>query len=160
VLYPHPALATAASPRPVDANMRGIGERLLVAARTAKAYGLAAAHIGEPAPVIVINMATAATPAYRLFFNPELVASAVETASGAEASVSLPGIEVSIDRPIWVEIAFDDAEGRRDRLQLEGFVARCALHEVEQMQGRFFLANPSRVKRDMVLRKFAKRRAG
>jgi peptide deformylase len=140
--------------------LREIGERLLVAARAAGAHGLAAAHIGEPAPVIVLNMAPGAVSAYRVFFNPEVVASANETEGGTEASVSLPGIEVTIDRPVWAEIAFDEADGQRARLRLDGFVARCALHEIEQMHGRFFLANLSRVKRDMALRRFAKRRAG
>ena len=161
VLYPHAALATPAPPAPVDAALRAVGERLLAAAETAAAYGLAAAHIGEPAPVIVLNLTADHPPAsYLLLFNPSIVAVATETAPGKEASVSLPGAEVEIDRPVWAEIGYEDETGAARTMRLEGFVARCALHEIEQMNGRFFLANLSRLKRDMALKKSQKRRQG
>ena len=161
VLHPHAALASAAAAAPVDARLLAVGERLLAAATEARAHGLAAAHIGEVAPVIVINMAPdQIEPAYQLLYNPRVVDAAEETAAGGEASVSLPGVEVEIERPVWAEIAYEDAAGVARTERLEGFVVRCALHEIEQMNGRFFLANLSRLKRDMALKKYAKRRQG
>src|SRR6185437_6194492 len=105
------------------------------------------------APVIVLNMAPeAAEPSYELFFNPRVLAVSDETEKGREASVSLPGV--------GAEIAFDDASGTARTERLSGFVARCALREIEQMSGRFFLANLSRLKREMVLKKAGKHRPG
>ena len=86
-----------------------------------------------------------------------MVTEGVERQFGGEASVSLPGVEVDIERAAWADIAFDDAEGQRHEERVEGFVARCALHEIEQMNGRFFLMNLSRLKRDMLLKKLRKR---
>lgn len=162
VTYPDPVLQAKAASRPVDVSLAAIGSRLVEAAVGAKAYGLAAAHIGEAAPVIVLNVTPEAPRAtYRLFFNPAVVACADELESGAEASVSLPGVEVAVDRPVWTEIAFDDETGAPHRERLEGFVARCALHEIDQVEGVFFLERVSRLKREMVLKKFHKRqRAG
>jgi peptide deformylase len=161
VLYPHPALATKASPAVVDARLIGVGERLRTAAATAKAYGLAAAHIGEIEPIVVLNVAPGEPdPNYVLYFNPRVTAASAETEAGREASVSLPGVEVEIVRPVWAEIAFDDIAGTAHTQRFEGFVARCALHEIEQMEGRYFLSNLSRLKRDMALKKAAKRRPG
>lgn len=135
------------------------GDRLLAAAREAQAYGLAAAHLGENEPLVVMSMASdSAQRDYRLLFNPEIVAVAEETASGPEGSVSMPGIEVAVQRPVWAEIAYDDADGIRQRERLEGFVARVALHEIEQVNGIFFLSGVSRLKRDAALRKFDKSR--
>lgn len=135
------------------------GERLLAAAKEAQAYGLAAAHLGENEPLVVMSMASdPAQRDYRLLFNPEIVAVAEETASGPEGSVSMPGIEVAVQRPVWAEIAYDDADGIRQRERLEGFVARVALHEIEQVDGIFFLSRVSRLKRDAALRKFDKSR--
>lgn len=160
VLYPHSVLAAKAERAAVDAALLSIGERLLQAAAEAKAYGLAGAHIGEVAPVIVLNVAPeAADPTYRLYFNPRIVVVAAETAAGTEGSVSLPGVQVEIARPVWAEIAYEDETGSAHTERLSGFLARCALHEIEQMNGRFFLANLSRLKREMVLKQAAKRRA-
>jgi peptide deformylase len=148
-------------PAVVDARLVAIGERLREAATTGKAYGLAAAHIGEIHPIIVLNIAPdQPDPNYVLYFNPRVLEVAPETEAGREASVSLPGVEVEIVRPVWAEIAFDDIAGTAQTQRFEGFVARCALHEIEQMEGRYFLSNLSRLKRDMALKKAAKRRPG
>lgn len=158
VLYPDPRLVRAARPRPPDDALRATADRLLAAATELAAYGLAAAHLGEVEPVVVVSLA--ADPAqrdYRLLFNPAIVAVAAQSELGTEGSVSLPGAEVQVQRPVWAEIAFVDARGAAQTLRLEGWPARIALHEIEQMQGRFFLECVSRLKRDMVLRKWRKR---
>jgi peptide deformylase len=161
ILYPDRRLATPAAQAPVDEAMRATGERLRAAAAEAQAYGLAAAHIGEVAPIILLNLnAGTVTRDDGLFFNPVITAVAAETASGREASVSLPGVEVEIARPVWADLRYQDALGADAQMRLEGFLARCALHEVDQMNGIFFLSHLSRVKRDMVLRKYEKARRG
>jgi peptide deformylase len=160
VHYPHPALATPAVPRAVDDAMREIGRRLLEGAVAAHAYGLAAAHIGEAAPVIVLSVTPEAAASYELFYNPVVLEQASDLEAGREASVSLPGVEVEIARPVWAEIGFDTEEGNPAQRRFEGFLARCALHEIEQMNGRFFLANLSRLKREMALKKAAKWHSG
>lgn len=137
--------------------MRATGERLLAAAVDAKAYGLAAAHIGEVAPVIVVTAAENPEPTdYGLLFNPRIVAVAETTEKGEEGSVSLPGARVEIDRPVWADIAFMDAQGVAQTRRFGGFAARVVLHEIEQMQGVFFLDRLSRLRRDMALKRARK----
>lgn len=162
VLFPHPALEARAAPRAVDAELVAIGERLAQAAMEARAYGLAGAHIGEVAPVVVLNVASPAEKAdYRLFYNPAVIGVADEVEAGVEGSVSLPGIEVAVERPVWAEITYQDADGVVRSERFEGFAARCALHEIDQVDGVFFLDRISRLKREMALKKFHKRqRAG
>lgn len=159
VTFPHAALTRKALARPVDAAMLAAGAELLEAARQANAYGLAAAHLGHDEPLVVISIATDTTQRdYRILYNPEVIRTASETATGAEGSVSLPGIEVPVERAIWAEIAYDTDAGRRETARFEGFVARVALHEIDQMNGVFFLNRVSRLKRDTALRKFEKSR--
>jgi peptide deformylase len=159
VSYPHPTLAAKAEPAPVDARLTAIGARLCAAAIEARAYGLAAAHIGEAAPVIVLNTTPEGPePSYAVYYNPQIFAVSPDSEAGREASVSLPGVEAEIVRPTWVDIGFQDASGQHRVERLEGFLARCAVHEIEQMNGRFFLLNLSRLKRDMVLKKARKAR--
>jgi peptide deformylase len=93
-----------------------------------------------------------------LLYNPRVVA-AEETAAGEEGSVSLPGARVSIDRPVWADIAWMDETGAAHAERFTGFLARVAIHEIEQMQGIFFLDRLSRLKREMALKK-ARKHAG
>ena len=135
--------------------MIAVGKRLAEAARTERAYGLAAAHIGEVLPLVVISASGDARD-YLVLYNPRVAAVAPETERGEEASVSLPGIRVEIERPVWAEIAFMAGGGAPQTRRFEGFAARVALHEIEQTQGIFFLDKISRLKRDMVLKKARK----
>jgi peptide deformylase len=157
VRYPHAALSRASPPRPVDAQMLDAGSRLLAAAQEVQAYGLAAAHLGLDEPVVVFSNAPASAPRnYNTLFNPLITLLADETAIAMEGSVSLPGIEVPMARAVWVEIAYDDAHGRRHTDRFEGFAARVAQHEIDQMNGVFFLQRLSRLKREMALRRWKK----
>lgn len=159
VTYPHAALSRKAETRPVDAAMLAAGEKLRDAARSAQAYGLAAAHLGLDQPLVVISVASDATERdYRLLYNPEVILASPETGFGPEGSVSLPGIEVPVERANWVEVAYDNADGIRETARFEGFVARVAQHEIDQMNGVFFLSRVSRIRRDTALRKFDKSR--
>ena len=93
---------------------------------------------------------------YLLLFNPKVTAVATETEPGEEGSVSLPGVRVMIDRPVWAEVSYLDAEGSPKTARFERFAARVALHEIEQMNGVFFLQKVSRLKRDMALKRARK----
>ncbi len=93
---------------------------------------------------------------YLLLFNPVVTAVAPETEAGEEGSVSLPGVRVSIERPVWAEVSFMDREEKPQTARFERFAARVALHEIEQMNGVFFLHKLSRLKREMVLKKAKK----
>lgn len=156
-IWPHELLTRPAQPRPIDASLLAVGNILREAAAGVEAYGLAAAHIGLVEPVVVISVSEDKQARdYLLLYNPKIVATADETLVGAEGSVSMPGIEVPIARPIWADIYYDDADGVRRSVRVDGFVARVALHEIEQMTGVFFLSRLSRIKRDTAIRKFQK----
>ena len=158
VIYPDPRLGQRATARPVESSLLAIGDRLHRAAEAAQAFGLAAVHIGAVAPVVVISLATDPRKRqYRVLYNPEITAVSEETATGTEGSVSMHGIEIEVVRPVWAEVAFDDAGGTRHVLRLEGLPARIAQHEIDQMNGIFFLDRVSRLKRDMALKKWKKR---
>lgn len=156
-IWPNALLTRPAQPRPIDASLLSVGNILREAAAGVEAYGLAAAHIGLVEPVVVISVSAAQQARdYLLLYNPKVVATADETVVGAEGSVSMPGIEVPIARPIWADIDYDDADSVRRSVRVDGFVARVALHEIEQMTGVFVLSRLSRIKRDTAIRKFQK----
>lgn len=158
VTWPDPRLSRKAEPRPVDDGLRAIGNRLLEATRAANAYGLASVHIGAVAPVVVISADEDPDRRdYLVLYNSEVVATDGPAIAGPEGSVAMPGVEVQIVRPYAAEIAWDDEAGARQQRRFEGLPARIAQHEIEQMNGVFFLERLSRLKRDMVLKKWQKR---
>ncbi len=155
--YPDPHLTRAAALRPVDSSMRHIGEALCAAAAEVQAYGLAAVHLGEVEPLIVVSVAPdRSSRDYRVLFNPRIIKKSDQRETALEGSVSMPGVEVLIDRANSIELIYDDAEGVRHALHLEGFAARIAQHEIDQMNGIFFIDRLSRLKRDMAIRRYNK----
>lgn len=157
--YPDPLFHKKAEPRAVDDGLRAIGTRLLAATEAAKAYGLAAIHIGALAPVAVISVAEdPAQRDYRVLYNPVIRSTSGALVAGPEGSVSLPGVEVEISRPEMAVIGFDESEGLSQELTLTGWPVRIALHEIEQVNGIYFLSHLSRLKREMALKKARKLR--
>ena len=158
VRYPDARLGRRAEPRQVDLNLVAIGTRLLEAASAAEAYGLAAVHIGVVAPVVVISVDPDPRKRdYRTLYNPEIVKLGPHAAAGPEGSVAMPGVQVEIVRSTEVEVAFDDASRVRSVLALSGLPARIAQHEIDQVNGVFFIERLSRLKRDLLLKKWRKR---
>ena len=157
VLWPDQRLTRKAEPRPVDEALRAIGERLRAAADAAGAYGLAAVHIGAVAPVAVIS--TAADPDkrdYLVLFNPEILSLDGDGVEAPEGSVSMPGLQAQVCGPTGPN-RLRRRDGSGTRSDLEGLPARIAQHEIDQVNGVFFLDRLSRLKRDMVIKKWRKR---
>ena len=105
----------------------------------------------------VISLAEdAAKRDYLVLYNPEILALAGEPAEGPEGSVSMPGLQVPVMRPARARIAYDDESGTRQERELEGLPARIAQHEIDQVNGVFFLERLSRLKRDMAVKRWKK----
>ncbi|MCY1559230.1 Peptide deformylase [compost metagenome] len=59
-------------------------------------------------------------------------------------------------RPDRARIAFHDEAGHPATLELSGFAARVAQHEIDQVNGVFFLDRVSRLKRDAAIKRYTK----
>ncbi|MBB4050670.1 peptide deformylase [Devosia subaequoris] len=156
ILFPDERLQAAAARAPVDAALLEIGEKLQHAAREAMAYGLAAVHIGVVAPVAVVSIVPPPGRDYRVLFNPWIIELGGDPVPGKEGSVSMPDIEVEISRPSVARIGFEDETGATVELELNGFPARVAQHEIDQVNGVFFLNRLSRLKREAAIKRYAK----
>lgn len=141
----------------MDESLRAIGARLLAAAQASLAYGLAGVHIGAVAPVAVISLVDdEAKRDYLVIYNPEVLALSGESVEGKEGSVSMSGLQVPVSRPGKARIAYDDEDGARHELDLESLPARIAQHEIDQVNGIFFLEHISRLKREMAIKRWKK----
>ncbi len=159
ILWPDPRLRQPCTPvETFDEGLRALAEDLTASLDAAMAAGLTAAHIGEPCRLVVLRPEPGG-PA-TVYCNPELVEAAPERVDGREGSVSMPGVADDVERAAWVRVRFQDLDGVEQEERAEGFRAACLQHEIDQLDGLFWIERLSRLKRERVLKRYAKLRRG
>ncbi|MBM2577221.1 peptide deformylase [Jannaschia sp. Os4] len=139
-LHPDPVLRAACAPFAGDATP--LARAMLDAMYAAPGRGLAAPQVGEAVRLFVMDATWKdGLPDPRVFVNPEVTWTAPETAVVEEACLSIPGRPRRVRRPVACRLAFDGPEGRREET-FEGGAARCALHEMDHLDGILILDHP------------------
>ncbi|MCJ7997908.1 peptide deformylase [Rhizobium cremeum] len=157
VRFPDPRLKTPCRPVTVfDPALRQLADDLYETMKAAPGVGITAAHIGEPLRLVVLELPELG--GRRDYANPEILSSSPETMEHEEGSVSMPGAIETVIRPRSVEICYDDLDGSKRTERLEGFPAICMQHEIDQLDGIFWLQRLSRLKRERLVRKWEKGR--
>ncbi|MBB4478229.1 peptide deformylase [Rhizobium etli] len=153
--YPHQGLKTVCAPvTAFDASLAALADDLLATMRAAPGVGITAAHIGVFLRVTVLELDRA--DGVRLYVNPEITWRSQETMIHAEGSVSMPGATDEVTRPRAIRFRYQDADGKMHEETAEGFLAICIQHEVDQLDGIFWLQRLSRLKRDRLVKKWEK----
>ena len=88
--------------------------------------------------------------------NPEIISRSDELAVLEEGCLSIPDQTAEVERPASVEVKYTDIAGGEQRLTCEGLLAACVQHEVDHLDGMLFIDHISRLKRDMIVRRFMK----
>jgi peptide deformylase len=123
----------------------------------APGIGLAAIQVGEPLRMLVIDLAKEGEePAPQIFINPEIVASGDERSVYEEGCLSIPDYYAEVERPATVRVKYLDRDGKRQEVDAEGLLATCLQHEIDHLNGVLFIDHISKLKRDMVVKKFKK----
>lgn len=154
VMYPDPCLKAPALPvTAFDAALRDLATDLTDTMRAAPGIGITGPHIGVLQRVVVLELEPGAVGVY---VNPVLAFASTDLFRHAEGSVSMPGVTEEIERPARVRITYQDLDGRPCEEETEGLRAICHQHEIDQLDGIFWLHRLSRLKRDRVVRKYEK----
>ena len=152
VKYPDARLRMVAAPVTVfDDALRQLADDLLETMRAAPGIGITAPHIGELSRVVVLEL-TAGT--VRVYVNPSIEWASDETAKHDEGSVSMPGAIEEIERPARVRVSYQDLAGARFTEEADGLLAVCHQHEIDQLDGIFWLHRLSRLKRERVVKRY------
>lgn len=155
IRYPDPRLARPAQPVTVfDATLRELADDLLATMHAAPGIGITAPHIGIPLRVVVLDLG--AGDGARTYVNLELVWASPETIMHPEGSVSMPGVRDDIRRHARVRISYQDIEGRVHTEESDGLRAVCHQHEIDQLNGLFWIQRLSRLKRERLIKRFEK----
>ena len=153
VRYPDPRLTLPAQPVTMfDAALRQLADDLLATMRAAPGIGITAPHIGIPLRVVVLDLGDGA----RTYVNPEIVRASSETILHQEGSVSMPGVNDDIRRHQRVRISYRDLDGNEQTEEASGLRAVCHQHEIDQLNGTFWIERLSRLKRERLIKRFEK----
>ncbi len=124
-------------------ELRAFADEMIKTMYAAKGVGLAAPQIGESMRLAVIAKKTSDRyadallnlPEDLVLINPRILEKSVETDLLDEGCLSLPGITVSVERPLWIKVRAADFSNRAYELEARGFFARVIQHEVDHLDG-------------------------
>ncbi|MFG1416971.1 peptide deformylase [Xanthobacter sp. V0B-10] len=159
VPFPDPRLrAVAEQVQVFDDALRRLAEDLLDTMRAAPGIGITAPHIGVALRVVVLELS--AEDGVRTYVNPRLLWASPETIRHQEGSVSMPGATEEVERHARVRVAYQDLDGAAREEEADGLLAICHQHEIDQLDGIFWLQRLSRLKRERLIRRYGKQQRG
>ena len=158
VLLPDPILRETSKPvERVDDQLRKFADDMLDTMYDAPGIGLAAIQIGEPLRMLVIDVADKdEEPSPLVVINPEIVTRSSALNVHEEGCLSIPDYYAEVERPARVTVNFLDRDGKAQTIDADGLLATCLQHEIDHLNGVLFIDYLSKLKRDMVVRKFKK----
>jgi peptide deformylase len=141
----------------VDDDLRRLADDMLETMYDAPGVGLAAVQVGIPRRLIVVDASAKEEERHPLvLINPEILALGAEMRLHEEGCLSIPDVRVEIERPGSLRVRFLDREGKPRELEAEGLLATAIQHEIDHLNGRLIIDFLSRLKRDIIVRKFKK----
>mgnify|MGYP003629942175 FL=1 len=156
--YPDARLSQPAEPvTSFDPALRQLADDLLQAMRAAPGVGITAPHIGVPQRLVVLELPDEKP---RTYVNPQILSASQQTARHTEGSVSMPGATEEVERPATIRLRYQDLDGAVHEEDADGFHAVCMQHEIDQLDGIFWLKRLSRLKRERLIRRWQKQSAG
>jgi peptide deformylase len=112
--------------------------------------GLAATQIGRLSRLLVYSV-QGESPAIALV-NPELEWSSKDVEEAEEGCLSLPRVQVDVERPIHVRVRARDEHGDPITIEASGLEARVIQHEMDHLDGVLILDRTSREQRKEAMR--------
>jgi len=138
----------------IDDEIRTLARDLTETMHAAPGIGITGPHIGVLRRLAVIQLEDAAEP--YILVNPEIAWSSPETIRHVEGSVSMPGVTDELERSSRVRVRYTTLDGEEREEDAEGLMAVCLQHEIDQLDGIFWIDRLSRLKRDRLIKKFDK----
>lgn len=154
VRFPDPRLRRVAEPVVCfDADLHSLAADLRDTMHAAPGIGITAPHVGVLLRVVVLEISGGTT---RTYVNPQIVWTGEARIRHPEGSVSMPGVTEEVERHAAVRVRYQDLHGAEQVEEAEGLLAVCHQHEIDQLDGLFWLHRLSKLKRDRLIRRYEK----
>ncbi|MFG1424375.1 peptide deformylase [Roseixanthobacter liquoris] len=155
VRFPDPRLRQAAAAvTRFDGELAALAQDLLETLRAAPGIGITAPHIGVGLRLVVLELPEDGQ--VQIYANPRITWSSSERGRHPEGSVSMPGVVDEVERPKQVRVQYQDLDGPAQESGADGLLAVCLQHEIDQLDGIFWLQKLSRLRRERVVKRFEK----
>ena len=153
--YPHPLLRSSAEGvTEFGDDLRLLADDLLETMRAAPGIGITAPHIGLLKRIVVLEL-DRGQPA-RFYVNPEIEWFSADTVRHEEGSVSMPGVSDEVERPAFIRVRYEDLAGVSQTEEAAGLLSICLQHEIDQLDGIFWIYRLSKLKRDRLIKRYEK----
>lgn len=158
IKLPDPILRQVSKPiETVDDGVRRLAADMLETMYKAPGVGLAGIQVAVPRRILVLDVSEKEDePQPIVMINPEVLSLGPELRMHEEGCLSIPETHVEIERPSTLRVRFLDAQGKQLELDAEGLLATAIQHEINHLDGRLIIDFLSKMRRDMVIRKFKK----
>jgi peptide deformylase len=141
----------------IDAGIRKLVEDLFETMYDAPGIGLAAIQIGVPKRVVTMDLSKKDEQHQPLvFLNPEVTWTSAEKTTYEEGCLSIPEYYEEVERPAQVKVKYLGLDGSEHEIEASGLLATCLQHEIDHINGVLFIDYISKLKRDRIIKKFAK----
>lgn len=147
-----PLLTGGVSPvEKITDEIRKLIDDMIDTMSDAEAVGVSAPQVGVALAIIVARPPPDSVEHEGpiVLLNPEIVftdgAEVIE-----EGCLSCPGITAEIERPSHLVVTGLDAGGARVKLEVKGALARIFQHEIDHLEGRFFIDHLHPIRRQLL----------
>ena len=158
IKLPDPVLRKkSAAVEQVDDDLRRLLDAMLETMYEAPGIGLAGIQVGVAKRIITIDVTRDEGPRQPLFLiNPEILTLSDDRSTYEEGCLSIPDYFAEIERPATVRVRYVDYDGKSRELEADELRATVIQHEIDHLDGVLFVDYLSKLKRDLVIRKFTK----
>lgn len=158
VIIPDPILRQTSKPvEQVDDAIRKFADDMLATMYDAPGVGLAAIQVAEPLRMLTVDVSDKDDdPKPQIFINPTIVKTSDTPNVYEEGCLSIPDVYADVERPAEVTVEYIDIDGKQQLVEADGLLATVLQHEIDHLDGKLFIDHLSKLKREMVVRKFKK----
>ncbi len=141
LVYPDPVLRRGGKPiTAFDADLRKLADAMMEAMYEEGGVGLAAPQVGIEQKLLVLNPAgdKKDRSGEKVLCNPRLTKKKGRE-FGEEGCLSFPGIHAEVERWVDITLTYQDLDGKEQTLTANGWLARILQHEMDHLEGVFFV---------------------
>jgi methionyl-tRNA formyltransferase len=145
LLYPDPILRQKAHEvREFGHDLKPLTDDMRIIMKANAGMGLAAPQVGDSRRIIVVEYPgdkASKEPAipFTVLINPKITNKSDKTDSISEGCLSVPAIEIPIERSLEMTVIAQDLKGEPVRIRAKGIFARILQHEIDHLNGVLIL---------------------
>ncbi len=160
IILPDPVLKQVAQPiENITEDIKTLAADMAETMYAAPGIGLAANQVNVLKRIFVMDTDFREDKTSRNFvamINPEIVWKSDELSIMEEGCLSIPQQYADVERPKAVRVKFVDLDGEMKEILAEDLMSHCVQHELDHLNGTLFIDYLSRLKRNMLLKRYDK----